>query len=238
VGPLPTAVPGAALTEFQQFLAGGPAHWATTHLMEVPADARLTWHHGKQLGLRNNLTVDYVMWERDRHPGDFDRHHPILGPMLAAKQDAEGTPFTWFASKHARANHPDAIHADSGSASRSDSVPGAQAQTLQPTAISPVLTMPRVTANLQPQVALETLQSPSTPSVSDLPPPGRYQPPLSREISSTSVVGRNVPAEELLHVSPEAVPEPSSWLMMLLLFGAGAGWQAGRGSGGRSAEVC
>jgi hypothetical protein len=230
MGAIPTAVPGAALTEFQQFLTGGPAHWATTHLKEVPADARLTWHDGKQLELRNNLTVDYVMWERDRHPGDFDRHHPILGPMLAAKQDAEGTPFTWFTSKHARANHPDTIHADS--------LLNAQAQTLQPAAISPVLTMPRVTANLQPQVAVETLQSPSAPAVSDLPPPGGDHPPLSREIASTSVASRNVAAEELVQLSPEAVPEPSSWLMTLLLFGAGAGWQAWRGSGGRSAEVC
>jgi hypothetical protein len=214
VGAIPTAVPGAALTEFQQFLAGGPAHWATTHLMEVPADARLTWHDGKQLELRNNLTVDYVMWERDRHPGHFDRHHPILGPMLAAKQDAEGTPFTWFTSKHAGATGPDAIHADSGPATHS---------------------VPQVAGNLRPRIALETLPSPSTPSVSDLPSPGGYNPPLSREISSTSVVNMNAPAEELLHLSPEAVPEPSSWLMTLLLLGAGAGWQAWRGSGGRSA---
>jgi hypothetical protein len=191
-GPLPLGC-AARLTQFEQFLAGGPARWSTTHPMAIPQGVKLTDLDGT---LKDNLAVQYVMWQRDRHPASFDQRHPVLGPLLAEMQNTHGTQFLWIASRQGNSAQAQAIHADSASSSS-----------------------PQAQRSVMPQAEMLML------SLSNLPAPGGFHPPLAQEISSYSVVTSHVlKRQQLLLGSPAPVPEPSSWAAALLLYVSVRGW--------------
>jgi hypothetical protein len=242
--------------EFQAYLEGGPGHWATSQLMQVPDGVHVRYKDGQ---LKNNLAVDYVMWVRDQHPKHFDHNHPTLGKQLEAAQDDWGTQFFVFPTKHHKGAQAESIHAmtttsstgtsTSTSPTTSSSSPSVQARVVDPpspaqgsgsaTPRSAIVSssgaqlFPAISAATahSPQVALETLAPPMTPAISVLPPPSAFNPPITQEISSSSVVTTNhqVIAEQLS--APSAVPEPSSALLAFLLFGAAAGWKGLRSKG-------
>jgi hypothetical protein len=187
-GPLPVGS-AAPLTQFEQFLAGGPARWSTTHPMAIPQGVKLTNLEGT---LKDNLAVQYAMWQRDRHPASFDRRHPMLGPLLAEMQNTHGTQFLWIAPRPGTSAPAQAIHADSASSS------SPQAEMLMP-------------------------------SLSNLPGPGGFHPPLAQEISSYSVVtSQGLTRPQSLLGSPAPVPEPSSWAVALLFWVSASGWMRRR----------
>jgi hypothetical protein len=215
--------------EFRAFLRGGPGHWATSQLMAVPDGVHVRHKDGQ---LKDNLTVDYLMWVRDRHPLAFDHNHPRLGRQLAVAQEEWGTQFVTFKTKHDKA---ESIHAMTTTTtatvmtSPSSTTPSGHAQVVDPPAphsaivsTSGVQVFPA--ASHTPQLEAEILAPPLMPAISTLPPPTIFNPPISQEISTSSVVTTNVQtAPELL--GPAPVPEPSSVLLALLLFAAAAGWK-------------
>jgi hypothetical protein len=238
------------MSAFEAFLRGGPGHWATSQLMPVPAGDHVRHKDGQ---LKDNLTVDYVMWVRDQHPRHFDHNHPRLGKQLAAAQAEWGTQFLVFPTKHHKGAQAESIHAMTSTPATATTTTTTTSHT---TASSPVKAQvvdppaPRSaivsTSGAQlfpaaastaighaPQVALETLVPPPlTPalSVSALPPPRGFNPPITREISSSSVATANVQtATELL--APTPAPEPASVLVTVLLFAAAAGWKSLRSRG-------
>src|SRR5437868_6085308 len=86
---------------------------------------------------------------------------------------------------------------------------------------TPLMTVPPEVTLTRPNVALRTLLPPTAPAVRDLPPPRGFDPPITREISTSSVVTTNlVPGQQSLEGSPAPVPEPSSLALALLLCGA------------------
>jgi len=199
----PPVVSAAPLTRFEQFLAGGPAHWSTTHLMTIPQDVKLTHADGT---LRDNLAVQYVMWERDRNPIYFDHRHPVLGPLLANMEQLHGSQFLSMTHAHGHSAQAQAIHAESTTQTQT------QAQT-------------QSTGSGTPEAQVLTAAS-LTPSVSDLPSPGGFYPPIAEEISSSSVVTTNVGAFSESEIgNPAPVPEPSTLAMALLLFATALGWK-------------
>jgi hypothetical protein len=221
-GPIASA-PASPLTKFEQFLAGGPAHWSTTRPMAVPSDVPLTQHQGKgHPSLREGLAAQYAMWQRDKNPAAFDRHHPVIGPMLASYEHEHATPFLWFATKANKAptNQAEAIHAD-----------GASTNTSTGTATSADAS----TGTSTPHVALEVMPPSQTPVASPLLAEEGFNPPFTREISSSSVVTTNVPEleQQSLQESPAPVPEPSTMATALVLFAAAACWKARHLRGGR-----
>src|SRR4051794_2547092 len=76
--------------DFDAVLAGGPDRRTNRLLMRDPAGASVLDPDGV---LRRNRVVKHLALERAQHPVRFDRRHPILGPMLAAAEDAKGTQF-------------------------------------------------------------------------------------------------------------------------------------------------
>jgi hypothetical protein len=161
--------------------------------------------------LRNNRVVEYLAWGRDRNPALFDRRHPVLGAKLAAAGSLKGAQAP---TTPAGTGGAATIPAGTNGAGSTPATP--QAQMLQP-----------------PRIALETL-TPPIPSTG-------FNPPLTQELSSSSVVTTNViePIEQSQEGgsgSPAPIPEPSTVALMLLLFGAAACWNRGR-SGGRRPEV-
>jgi hypothetical protein len=241
----------AQVSEFEAFLKGGPGHWATTQPMKVPDGVHVRNKDGQ---LKDNLVVDYVMWMRDRHPIHFDHEHPKLGKQLAEAQAERGTQFLVFTTKHDKAAQAESIHAmttttAAGTATvkaTPSTVAAVQAQVLDPPSTAPVFPAPRAAivsasgAQLfpatraaivnSPQLEAEVLAPPMTPAISALPPPGGFNPPISQEISSSSVVTSNVQlAPEFL--GPAPVPEPSPLLVTFLLFSAAAGWKGWRSRG-------
>jgi hypothetical protein len=219
------------IREFEAFLRKGPGHWATNHLMEVPDGVHLRYKDGQ---LKDNLTVDYVMWVRDRHPLAFDHNHPRLGRQLAAAQEEWGTQFVTFKTKHDKAESIHAMTATTTTTvatSPSSTTASGQAQVADPPAphsaivsTSGVQLFPKTSH--APQLEAEILAPPLSPAmaISALPPPTIFNPPISQEISTSSVVTTNVQtAAEFL--GPTPVPEPSSVLLALVLFAAAAGWK-------------
>jgi hypothetical protein len=210
--------------------------------MKVPDGVHVRYKDGH---LKDNLAVDYVMWVRDRHPIHFDREHPRLGKQLAEAQAEWGTQFLVFHTKHDKAAQAESIHAMKSTAATSAptstaSSASVQAQVLDSPSTAQAFPAPRSaivnssgtqlfpspsTAIVNsPQLAAETLLPPTTPAVSNLPPPSGFNPPFSQETSTSSVVSSNVQAfPELLSAAP--IPEPSSVLLTLLLFGTAAGWK-------------
>src|SRR4051812_10637037 len=86
-----------------------------------------------------------------------------------------------------------------------------------------VINTPQKTTIVLPHVALEELTPP-------VPSSGSYYPPIAQEISKTSVVTTNVfPGQQQdLEGSPEAIPEPSTVALTLLLFGTVGCWSRWR----------
>jgi hypothetical protein len=130
----------AQIQAFDNYLHGGPAHWQSSQLMKVPSGVHVRTAGGR---LKDNLTVDYVMWVRDRHPITFDRNHPTLGRMLEAAQAEHGTEFFVFTAKHDKATKAESIHAMSTPAATSASTSSLEAQILQSPITSRVLPTPK-----------------------------------------------------------------------------------------------
>jgi hypothetical protein len=210
--------------------------------MEVPDGVHVRNKHGE---LKDNLAVDYVMWVRDRHPRHFDHHHPTLGKLLEEAQAERGTQFLWFTSTRHKTTVAESIHAMVTPTASSSSVhapvidPSTTTKTVpEPTSAiidssgARLFPAPAATIVQSPHIALETLAPPTTPGVSDLPPPSGFNPPLVQEISSSSVVSSNIHAvPEILSGAP--VPEPSSALLAFLFFGGAAVWRRSRFRGSR-----
>jgi hypothetical protein len=236
----------AEIGEFHAYLREGPGHWATSQLMKVPDGVHVRYKDGQ---LKDNLAVDYVMWVRDQHPKHFDHNHPTLGKQLEAAQAEWGTQFFVFPTKHHKGAQAESIHAmtttssTATSTSTSSSSPTVHAQVVDPPSPAEGSATPRsaivsssgaqlfpaistATAH-SPQVALETL----APAISTLPPPSGFNPKITREISSSSVVTTNHQVIPELLSAPSDVPEPSSVLLTFLLFGAAAGWKGLRSKG-------
>jgi hypothetical protein len=200
------SVSAAPIKNFREFLVGGPGHWATTQLMEVPSG--------------------------DHHPVAFDRRHPVLGPMLAEAQELRGTNFVVSPAKSGHSARAESIHAMVGSSKTSShaastqagagtqppSVTTAQARTVEPSHDATVVL---------PHVALQEMVPPAVPTT------GGFTPSIHQEISSSSVVSSNCfpGLQQTLEGSPEAIPEPSTVALTLLLFGSAACWNRRRSGG-------
>jgi hypothetical protein len=216
------------ISAFEAFLKGGPAHWARNQLMEVPDGVHVRNKHGQ---LKDNLTIDYVMWVRDQHPLYFDRHHPRLGRQLAAAQADWGTSFLVFPTKHEKAAHAESIHAMTTTSTTSSSSTGSssstQAQVLDPPSTGQPKPTTVARSAIVDSAGTQLFPANSTPpsSVANLPAPVGYAPLFAQEISSSSVVTSNLQLGAQV-VNPAPIPEPSSVLLAALLFGSAAGWKA------------
>jgi hypothetical protein len=75
----PKRVAGKELNDIRTFLAGGPAHWAVTKPIKLPAHLNVTNANGT---LEDNALVAYLSWVRNFDVGRFDRQHPKLAALF------------------------------------------------------------------------------------------------------------------------------------------------------------
>jgi hypothetical protein len=169
----PTNMSHQQKVDLQEFLVGGPAHWAVTRAPQFPSGLSITNPNGT---LKNNSLVNFLFWDRQHDPIFFDRHHPRIATLLQSL------------TKTTRA-----------------------AQMLQ---------VPATISQPPHSSAFMVLIPPTTD-----PSAGKGSVTVSATAAgsaSASASGSNATAEGL--VAPSPVPEPSSVISTLALFGVASGW--------------
>lgn len=165
----PTNMSHQRRVDLQEFLVGGPAHWAVTRSPQFPAGLSITNPNGT---LKSNSLVNFLFWDRQHAPALFDHRHPRIAPLLQSLTKTTNA-----------------------------------AQMLQ---------VPATISQSSHSSAFMVL----VPPTSD-PSAGKGSVTVSAA-QSASASGSNATAEEL--VAPSPVPEPSSVISTLALFGLASGW--------------
>ena len=167
----PTNMSHQQRVDLQEFLSGGPAHWAVTRPPQFPAGLSITNPNGT---LKNNSLVNFLFWDRQHDPVRFDHLHPRIAPLIHSLTKT--------------------------------------------TSAAQMLQIPATISQPSHSSAFMVL----IPPTSD-PSAGKGSVTVSAAGSaSTSASGSNATAEGL--VAPSPVPEPSSVISTLALFGLASGW--------------
>lgn len=189
----------------QEFLAGGPALWATSKPRPIPPGVRIANPDGT---LRDTPLVSYLTWLRDRDPSMFESVHPQLARLFQTTaahsqfsnvQPAVPTP----AMMPTPASTQQAQQAAQKSALANSQDPAQQIRNAQ---IASTLSSARPTISAEYLVLRGPLPKISVPPAV----------PTTVPVPSTEVM-------------PAPVPEPSSILSTLAVFGLAGGWWRLRG---------
>lgn len=68
----------------QEFLKGGPSHWAQSNPPRFPFGLSIVNRDGT---LKKDLVVEFLTWKRDLDPTQFDSRHPKIAHLFQAQQE-------------------------------------------------------------------------------------------------------------------------------------------------------
>lgn len=153
-GTFPKHVNKEELNDIRQFLAGGPAHWAVTKPIKLPAHLNITKADGT---LKDNAVVTYLSWVRSFDTGRFDRRHPKIASLFQHQATTQFTQLLAVPATTATASHP------SHSAALPIASPPIAASSLLTSATAGTASSPSVKARdvtMAPKLAEEVLAAP------------------------------------------------------------------------------